>query len=351
MQHIRGKKRVFTDITNRPKDSHLYVETLDKKPKAHDIKHKIKHVVVEKDVGKDEKHDQSMVWNNLKEQDSSQCPQIKPFLGLQDKRNHLEVWQYAEEIHKNALNIEIMFLPYHDYLSCQAFITKTMRSILIDWLTDVQVRFDLQSETLHLCVNIIDRYCGKTSVLKDELQLVGLAALFIASKFQEIGGPRLRCYSYISDNSCTPAQIIETERKILAKLCFKLCSPSSLTFMNRCLKIIESLGVKEEVHQFLVEYILDLSLIRSSLLGYRPSLKAALACQLAASYCGVHILWDEAMDLYCGEWSKREFLTCKQAMSTLVEDDRRTENKFTAVNRKFAKSKYLRVSKMDLMNI
>lgn len=52
---------------------------------------------------------------------------------------------------------EADFIPTPDYLNQQAIITEHMRCILVDWLIDVSVHFDVQNETLHYCVNYIDR--------------------------------------------------------------------------------------------------------------------------------------------------------------------------------------------------
>lgn len=43
-------------------------------------------------------------------------------------------------------------------MSFQTDITASMRSILIDWLVDVHLKFKLVPETLFLTVNLIDRY-------------------------------------------------------------------------------------------------------------------------------------------------------------------------------------------------
>jgi len=53
--------------------------------------------------------------------------------------------------------LEPDFRPDTNYLSQQPIITEHMRSILVDWLIDVSVHFEVSSETLHLCVNSIDR--------------------------------------------------------------------------------------------------------------------------------------------------------------------------------------------------
>jgi hypothetical protein len=44
-----------------------------------------------------------------------------------------------------------------------------MRAILIDWLVDVHLKFNLNPETLFICVNIIDRYLDKKKIEKEHL--------------------------------------------------------------------------------------------------------------------------------------------------------------------------------------
>ena len=48
-------------------------------------------------------------------------------------------------------------MPKSNYMAKQGDITHTMRSILVDWLVEVGEEYKLQTETLHLAVNYIDR--------------------------------------------------------------------------------------------------------------------------------------------------------------------------------------------------
>lgn len=41
-----------------------------------------------------------------------------------------------------------------------------MRSILVDWLVDVSVHFEVMSDTLHFAINYIDRTLAKLPVEK-----------------------------------------------------------------------------------------------------------------------------------------------------------------------------------------
>ena len=70
-----------------------------------------------------------------------------------------------------------------DYMGMQKDLTTNMRSILVDWLVEVQENFELNHETLYLACKIMDKYLTKTNIKRDELQLLGSTAMFIACKF------------------------------------------------------------------------------------------------------------------------------------------------------------------------
>jgi hypothetical protein len=59
-----------------------------------------------------------------------------------------------------------------------------MRSVLVDWLIDVHFKFKLIPETLFKAIGILDRYITTlTEISPKKLQLIGIASLFIASKY------------------------------------------------------------------------------------------------------------------------------------------------------------------------
>lgn len=73
--------------------------------------------------------------------------------------------------------------PIHDYMEKQTHLTKWMRSLLVDWIVEVQETFELNHETVYLAVKLVDLYLCKVLIHKDKLQLLGAAALFIACKY------------------------------------------------------------------------------------------------------------------------------------------------------------------------
>ncbi len=78
-----------------------------------------------------------------------------------------------------------------------------MRQILIGWLIEVHLKFKLLPETLFLTVNIIDRYTSLKQVKRTEYQLLGVTAMLIASKYEEIYAPEIRDFIYMTDKAYT----------------------------------------------------------------------------------------------------------------------------------------------------
>ena len=78
-------------------------------------------------------------------------------------------------------------------------------------MVEVHLKFKLVPETLYLTVNIIDRYLAQAEVTRPKLQLVGVTALLIASKYEEIYPPELRDLVYICDRAYSKNEV----RKIL----------------------------------------------------------------------------------------------------------------------------------------
>lgn len=102
-----------------------------------------------------------------------------------DKENWNDPYQvsnYAMHIFKYLKQREIDY-KIKDYMSEQPELSKWMRSLLVDWMVEVQESFELNHETLYLAVKIVDTYLGKERVSKDALQLLGAASLLIACKY------------------------------------------------------------------------------------------------------------------------------------------------------------------------
>lgn len=95
----------------------------------------------------------------------------------------------------------------------------------------------LLSQVIH-----INLYCfllQDNAISKRMLQLVGVTAMFIASKYEELFPPRVGDFAYLTDYTYTSTQICQMEMKILRALDFGLGRPLPPHFLRRTSKIAE----------------------------------------------------------------------------------------------------------------
>ena len=142
--------------------------------------------------------------------------------------------EYTNDILYNLLQEEkdMKLKIDSDYFKTQPEINEKMRAILIDWLIDVNNKFNFTEETLYLAINIIDTYLSLKKIKRCNLQLLGVTALFISCKQNEIIFRRLKEYAYITDNAYNEQDILNMENDIFQTLEFNILFPSALTFFE-----------------------------------------------------------------------------------------------------------------------
>jgi len=101
------------------------------------------------------------------------------------------------------------------YMDGQTEIQWEMRRTLVDWLLQVHLRYHMLPETLWIAVNIVDRFLSKRVVSLVKLQLVGLTAMFIAAKYEEIMAPSVDEFVFMAEAGYTREEILKGERIIL----------------------------------------------------------------------------------------------------------------------------------------
>lgn len=84
-----------------------------------------------------------------------------------------------------------------------------MRGILLDWIVELHHKFKMCAQTLFMTVLIIDKYACRQGARKDNLQLIGSAAFYLAAKFEEVSQvPRIDELVYYSDRAFKKEQLI-----------------------------------------------------------------------------------------------------------------------------------------------
>ena len=174
---------------------------------------------------------------------------------------------YHDSILSHLKQSEERYRVDPDYFSTQREITSTMRSILVDWLVDVSVRFRLQQQTLFLTVNVLDRFLSRESVTKNDLQLVGVSTLMLCSKYQEIYPPPLNDFVKVCDNAYSQQQILDFESFVILTIDFDLTQPTSLSFLDH---FQLHLCLNERAVSF-CKYILETALLAKSSNGFKNS--------------------------------------------------------------------------------
>ncbi|CAA3029959.1 G2 mitotic-specific cyclin-2-like [Olea europaea subsp. europaea] len=194
-----------------------------------------------------------------------------------DAKNSLAVVDYVEDLYAYYKKMENCSCVSPGYMVKQYDINERMRAILIDWLIEVHHKFDLRDETLFLTVNLIDRFLAKQSVGRKKLQLVGLVAMLLASKYEEVFVPVIDDLIFISDKAYTRQEVLQMEWLMLHTLQFTMSLPTVHVFMRRFLKAAQS-DRKLELESF---YLMELCLLEYEMLKYSPSFLAAAAIYTA----------------------------------------------------------------------
>ena len=155
-----------------------------------------------------------------------------------DMRDPQSVAEFAQEIYESMKELEPHYQIDNQYLNkVQTEIKDTSRAFLVEWIIDVHRKFRLMPETLYVTIGIIDRYLSGFEIKKSQLHLLGVTALLIATKYEEIYPPELKDLLSVSENKFTKTEVLKMENKILSALEFNFMAPSALRFLERYRKL------------------------------------------------------------------------------------------------------------------
>eukprot|EP00578_Thalassiosira_sp_NH16_P018256 CAMPEP_0181116754 /NCGR_PEP_ID=MMETSP1071-20121207/22125_1 /TAXON_ID=35127 /ORGANISM="Thalassiosira sp., Strain NH16" /LENGTH=377 /DNA_ID=CAMNT_0023201031 /DNA_START=291 /DNA_END=1424 /DNA_ORIENTATION=+ len=248
-----------------------------------------------------------------------------------DSDDPLCATSYVQDMYEHFRSKEQSTSVRPVYMEDQKFINERMRSILVDWLVEVHLKFKLVPETLYLTVNIIDRYLAKTEVSRPKLQLVGVTSLLIASKYEEIYPPELRDLVYICDRAYSKLEILDMEEIILKKLEYQITIPSAHAFLVRYLKAAHA---DKKIVQ-LSCFILDGTLQSYNMLHYLPSQLAAAAVFIARRTVGRNA-WSPTLLKYA-QYREEDIKPVARAVLAEKSD---SSTELRAVNKKYTSSRY-----------
>ena len=122
-------------------------------------------------------------------------------------RNPQAVVEFVPEIMENMRNEEQRHMYPSNFLvdkSFQSEISDKYRQYLVDWLAELHYKFKMWPETLYVTVGIIDKTLMRWPHFKKaDLQALGITALHIAGKYEEIYPQELKTILHVIDNAVT----------------------------------------------------------------------------------------------------------------------------------------------------
>ena len=242
--------------------------------------------------------------------------------------------EYLEEIYLNLLLEEkqATIKPQIGYMNNQNEINEIMRAILIDWIIDIHLRFNLRQETLFMTIWLIDTYLSYAFVPRDKFQLLGITCLLISCKSHEIYYPQQNKLIEMTDNAYTKEEMLKMENEILKKLNFYIVCPNPIDFYN----ILSKMFGFEKKHYCLGNYFIE---------SYSSSVIASSCAYLVMKYYRINGYQKLYNNFILNEQNPEDVIKdAAKEIYILVEN--LAKSKFKSVKKKFALAQYENVSDM-----
>ncbi|KAI3525877.1 hypothetical protein L1887_05007 [Cichorium endivia] len=252
-------------------------------------------------------------------------------IDAQDMDNELAEVEYVEDIYKFYKLVENES-KVHDYMHSQPEINDKMRAILIDWLIEVHNKFELMNETLYLTINIVDRFLAAETVARRELQCVGMSAMLIASKYEEIWAPEVNDFVQISDRAYEHRHVLVMEKRILGRLEWNLTLPTPYVFLTRFIKA--AANPPEVNMDHMVYFYAELGMMNYEIIRFCPSMVAAAAVYAARSTLNKSPVWHQTLEMHTG-FAETQVMECAKMMA-LFHSMAKNDEKRKVIYRKYS---------------
>lgn len=207
------------------------------------------------------------------------------------------------------------------------------RTLVVDWMAEVCVKFKLTSETLFMAVQLLDRYLALKTVPRDTIQLVGIATMMIGAKYEEIHTPHISDWVWISADTYSVEDALKMEKVVLLALEFNLTVPNALHFLRRYSKAARS---DSEVHT-LSKYLCEIAMLEYDILPHLPSRIAAAAVYLARGSA-----WNKTLEKYT-QLYESDLVGVAHQLKVLHQSQRKAI-KYNSLFKKYANPKLFSVS-------
>ena len=289
------KIKKFTHNIKNNKNSDNCIESIEvKKERKNKIIKRIKNIQIKFEEKKEKEIEEEGEKEEKKDEDPKKYFDISKINNIQIPKEYLNIIYYNLLLEQE---IDLEANPDPDYMKNQKEINSQMRSILVDWLIDVHFKFGFTDETLFMTILIIDRYLSICEVSRNKLQLLGITALMISCKHEEIDVPKIEDFIYITDNAYVKEEVLKMEVDVLIRLNFSFLYPSPIKFFEYLSLHFNFDKKKHMMGKYLMEsFLLDIKINK-----YKP---ATISCA-----CTYIVMKFFQMQNYQEAYNKKFFLS------------------------------------------
>ncbi|KAK7004974.1 cyclin-F [Biomphalaria glabrata] len=222
------------------------------------------------------------------------------------------------------------------------------RYILVDWLVEVVGMKDFSAHTLYLAVSMFDRFLQVRKVQRSQVQLLGVAAMVVSSRFLGFDILTIKEAAWLTDNSYTYHDVV----KMMGELVAALGGNIRVLTIQDYVKVLVAIVGETGYSAMLIEYLAMLCLLQSEMGQYSPA-EVAASCMLLSRLLLNHTdSWSPQLQDWTG-FSQDSLSLCtfhiyNKCLLEGSEIDYR-ETKLKAVKMRYADANRFSVSNIEII--
>jgi len=208
------------------------------------------------------------------------------FLTEVEKQSINAINSYGIEIDKNMKELEKNH-PLDGCLSKHEILPE-LRARMVDWMVEVLTNFQCNDPTFFLSISLMDRYLKRSTekLLSNDIHLIGVTCMFIASKFEDIYPMRMKTiYEKIGHKKLSIEQIKNCESQIMKCLGFLMHVPTTFDFVKTYLRIILNEVSEKDFISKMSIYLAKMNMHDYTFCSIKPSLQAAACIMVSLKLC------------------------------------------------------------------
>jgi hypothetical protein len=150
-----------------------------------------------------------------------------------ERENQILIHHYGPELYDYSKEMESHFIEPNFLLRHK--LDSQIRTKMVDWMIEVLYAYNSDPPTIFLAVNIMDTFIAKTKsiITNNDIHLIGIVSLFIASKMEDIIPLRMsHIKGKIGHNKFSEKDIKKKEKQVLETINFDIITTSTYDFIK-----------------------------------------------------------------------------------------------------------------------